>query len=96
MSAFPKNKIYLSRRNLLALLSKLDRDEAGESTHCAIIKNKGISPEFQQTMDTIMVIAVQDDEYYEAQVRPAGVMHPSDEVNLTVPSTGTSFGGTIV
>lgn len=93
---FPKNKVYLSRRNLEALLSKLDREEAGESTHCAIVKYKQPSPEFQQTMSAIMVIAVPDDDYYEAQNRPAGVMHPSDEVNLTVPTTGTGFGGIIL
>ena len=30
--------VYLSRRNLLTLLSKLDRLEAGEPTACMIIK----------------------------------------------------------
>ena len=54
--------IFLSRRNLLTLLSKLDRRAA-----------------------------VEDEEYYVAQDRPAGAMHPSDEKNTTMPSTGIGF-----
>lgn len=89
-------KIYLSRRNLVALLSKLDRDATGEETACMIVKHKQPSPAYQQTMDTVMVIAVQDDEYYEAQARPAGEMHPREEVQLAKPSTGVSFAGPII
>lgn len=76
-------KLYLSKRNLLALLSKLDRDERGDSTACTIIKYKNPSPAYQQTMDSIMVTAVPDEEYYTAQLRPAGEMHPADEANMT-------------
>jgi hypothetical protein len=85
------SKIYLSRRNLLALLSKLDRQVAGEETLCTIIKHQHDSPEYQQTMKNIAVFAVEDDEYYEAQNRRAGAMHPADEVNITQPSTGVVF-----
>ena len=81
-------KIYLSRRNLLTLLSKLDRDAAGEDTACAIIKQRGAGPEYQQTMQVCMVIAVDDEEYYTAQARPASEVHPAEEAKLTVPSTG--------
>lgn len=86
-------KLYLSKRNLLALLSKLDRDAKGEHTFCSIIKHKRPSPEYQQTMKEIMVIAVQDEEYYTTQERSAGEMHPDDEVNLPKPSTGTAYSG---
>lgn len=76
------NKIYLSRRNLLVLLSKLDRKAAGEETACAIIKHKNaLNPEqFQQSMDMCFVTAVEDDEYYAE--REAGIMHPADEVKI--------------
>jgi hypothetical protein len=86
-------KIYLSRRNLLALLSKLDRDAAGEDTHCAIIKHQQPSPSYKQTMDTVMIVAVQDEEYYGSQERGAGEMHPADEIKLGVPSSGIDRGG---
>jgi hypothetical protein len=86
-------KLYLSRRNLLALLSKLDRDAAGEETACTLIKHQQPSPAYQQTMKEIAVIAVQDEDYYGAQERPAGEVHPADEAKLTPPSTGITYGG---
>jgi hypothetical protein len=82
-------KVYLSKRNLLALLSKLERDSNGDETACTIIKYQQPGPEYRQTMATIAVIAVQDEEYYGAQNRAAGEMHPSDEVKLEKPSKGT-------
>jgi hypothetical protein len=88
-------KLYLSRRNLLALLSKLDRDAAGEHTACTLIKHQQPTSAYQQTMKEIAVIAVQDEDYYGAQERPAGEVHPSDEINLTTPSTGTIYAGSI-
>lgn len=88
-------KLYLSRRNLLTLLSKLDRDAAGEHTVCTLIKHQQPSPQYQQTMKEIAVIAVQDEDYYGAQARPAGEVHPSDEVNVPTPSTGTIYAGPI-
>ena len=89
-------KLYLSRRNLLALLSKLDRDSAGEETACTLIKHQQPSPSYQQTMKTIAVIAVQDEDYYGSQQRPAGEVHPSDEIHLATPSTGVVFAGPIL
>lgn len=93
---FPKQKIYLSRRNLEALLSKLDRDAEGEETMCSIIKMKQPSPAYQQTMEAVMVIAVQDEDYYSSQGRPAGIMHPAEEEKLQKPSTGVEFGGPLL
>ena len=76
-------KVYLSRRNLLALLSKLDRQANGDETMCTIIKNKQPGQAaYNQTMEQIAVIAVEDDEYYGAQNRPAGEIHPADESKL--------------
>jgi hypothetical protein len=73
--------IYLSRRNLLTLLSKLDRKEAGEKTECAIIKYRqdGAHVPFNQTPVACVVVAVSDDEFYNGQTRPAGMMHPADD-----------------
>jgi hypothetical protein len=83
-----KNEIYLSRRNLEALLSKLDRLEAGEQTACTIVKVQGDAEEYKQTMASIKIIAVPDAVYYTALNRPAGMMHPADEIHLSSPSTG--------
>lgn len=81
--------IYLSRRNLQALLSKLDRQARGEHTHCTIIKHRNEAVvEYQQTMDDVMVVAVEDEAYYSAQDRAAGRMIEADEVLLAKPSTG--------
>jgi hypothetical protein len=90
------HKIYLSRRNLVALLAKLDAGAAGVETACTIVKYQQPSPAYQQTMNEVAVIAVQDEEYYSAQDRPAGEMHPREEVQLDKPSTGVSFAGPIL
>ena len=72
-----QSKIYLSRRNLLTLLSKLDRKAQGELTACTIVKRDNQHPIYPQTMKEIDVIAVEDDEYYTDRV--AGYVHPRDE-----------------
>lgn len=72
-----QSRVYLSRRNLLVLLSKLDRKAAGEQTACTIVKNDNVHPKYPQTMKSIEVIAVEDDEYYID--RNAGQMHYKDE-----------------
>lgn len=74
------NKVYLSRRNLLALLSKLDRRAAGENTHCTIVKRDTQHPEYAQTVADLHVIAVEDDEYYKD--RDPGIMYPPDEAAI--------------
>lgn len=70
--------VFLSRRNLLTLLSKLDRKAAGEDTACTLLKHKQPSEHYQQSMQTIAVTAVDDHEYYQSQDRPAGEVHPLD------------------
>lgn len=73
-------QLYLSRRNLLVLLSKLDRKKAGEVTACTIIKLDDKNPTYKQSPTRISVTAVEDDDYYVN--RPPGEMHPSDEPEL--------------
>lgn len=70
------NRVYLSRRNLLALLSKLDRQTDGEETQCTIIKRDNQHPVYPQSMAEIVVIAVEDEDYYVD--RPAGEIHSKD------------------
>ena len=75
-----QHQIYLSRRNLLTLLSKLDRQAAGDATACAIIKSANPADPYCNTIDQVMVIAVPDDEFYTN--RSPGAMHPADEARL--------------
>lgn len=72
--------VYLSRRNLLTLLSKLDRKAAGDATACTLIKNDNLHPVYPQTMKSICVVAVEDAEYY--QHRAAGLVDLRDDPNL--------------
>lgn len=71
-------RITLSRRNLTALLSKLDRQAAGEITACTLIKNDNNHPiaEYNQSPAQIIVTAVEDDQYYID--RAPGGIHPAD------------------
>lgn len=76
------NKVFLSRRNLLTLLSKLDRHAGGENTARSIVKYRNeLDPaEYRQTLDEITITAVEDGAYYVS--RSAGVMHPKDDPSL--------------
>lgn len=69
--------VVLTRRNLLTLLSKLDRVAAGGVSGCAIVKRDDRHPIYPQSMPEILVKAVEDDEYYID--RAAGGVHPYDE-----------------
>lgn len=73
-------RVVLSRRNLLTLLSKLDRVAAGESSNCMIVKRDDVHEKYPQTMKEIEVLAVEDDEYYAT--RNAGVVLPADDPSL--------------
>lgn len=75
----PTSKVYLSRRNLEVLLSKLDRKEKGEKTECTLIKYKNLDGPYVQSMSAIQVTAVSDEDYYMSQHRLAGDVHPLDE-----------------
>lgn len=72
------NIVYLSRRNLLTLLSKLDRvAQGGSISELTLIKRDTTHPKYPQTMDQICVVAVEDEDYYSS--RNPGIVHPSDE-----------------
>lgn len=75
-----QNKLYLSKRNLLTLLSKLERLEQGDQTACAIVKYANPTDPYCNTMDSVMVIAIPDNEFYTN--RAPGAMHPLDEVKI--------------
>lgn len=70
------NQIFLSRRNLLTLLSKLDRQAEGDLTACTLIKSDAGNSRFPQTVSPIAVTAVEDEVYYFD--REAGGVHPAD------------------
>ena len=57
-------RVYLSRKNLCDLLSKLNRRADGEVTACTIIKRDNAHPQYPQTMKEIEVVAVEDFDYY--------------------------------
>lgn len=69
-------QVYLSRTNLVALLSKLDRKKSGEETACTIIKYDNKHPKYSQTVDAISITAIEDEDYYID--REPGMVHPSD------------------
>jgi hypothetical protein len=69
-------QLYLTRRNLLSLLSKLDRQKKGERTFCTLVKSDTIHPYYPST-DVITVTAVEDEDYYVD--RAPGKLHPADE-----------------
>lgn len=67
--------IYISRRNLLTLLSKLDRQLEGQLTHCRLDKPESTNPSYPHKEYTI--IAVEDHDYYSN--REPGEVHPADD-----------------
>ena len=74
------NIVYLSKRNLLTLLSKLERFEKGEETKCAIIKRAvTLDPYCMRGIDSCMIVAIPDEKYYVG--RKPGAMDPRDTPN---------------
>ena len=73
-------RVYLSRRNLLTLLRKLDRNmRAGDAvSECTLVKQDTVHPKYPCS-DVIYVTAVEDDEYYTTGLRAAGEVHPADD-----------------
>lgn len=85
-----RSRVFLSRRNILMLLAKLDRTRAGDASACTIIKNDDQHPVYPQTMSSIAVTAVEDEQYYA--YRQPGAMHPTDE--MTVFANEDRYAGT--
>jgi hypothetical protein len=69
--------VYLSRRNLLTLINKLDRVARGESSECTLVKCDTKNKAFPQTHPSILVTAVEDEHYYVD--RSPGLVHHKDE-----------------
>lgn len=69
-------RVFLSRRNLLALLSKLDRTKKGDYSTCTIFKRDNQHPTHPQTHEIIIVTAVEDEDYYID--REPGAVHGKD------------------
>lgn len=69
-------QLYLTRRNLLSLLSKLDRKTNGGETKCTLIKNDTKHSKYPNSESNIIVTAVEDSDYYTE--REAGDVHPDD------------------
>ena len=74
------HRVYLTRRNLNALLMKLDRVRDGDFSFCAIVKLDAQHPIYPQTMPILHVCAVEDEDYYID--RKPGEMVPVDESRL--------------
>lgn len=77
-------KVYLSRRNLLALLSKLDRVKKGDSSACTIVKMDTQNEKFPMTVP-VVVTAVEDADYYHD--RAPGPVHEADEKGIISQQT---------
>lgn len=69
--------LYLSRRNLLTLLSKLDRRAAGDETACTIVKYQNPTDPFVNSINGCLIVAVEDKDFYAN--RSPGQVHPSDD-----------------
>lgn len=70
------HQLHLTRRNLETLLSKLNRKQLGDKTKCSIIKFDNHHDIYPQTIDSIIVTAVEDEDYYTD--REPGEVHESD------------------
>lgn len=69
-------QIFLTRRNLKALLSKLDRHASGDQTFCTIVKFDMTHLKYPCTVQTA-ITAVEDADYYTD--REAGAVFPEDD-----------------
>jgi hypothetical protein len=74
-------RLYLTRRNLLTLLSKLDRRHEGGITACTIVKQDTKHPKYPST-DAVMVTAVEDADYYTDR-EPGEVLIVDDPTGLS-------------
>lgn len=73
-------QVYLSRRNLLTLLAKLDRNkETPGASQCTIVKQDTQHPKYPCS-NYIAVTALEDEEYYTDRL--PGRMHPAEETKI--------------
>ena len=58
-------QIYLSRRDLLSLIAKLDKKKPSDPNIVAsVIKHDGQGKDFDQTIPIVCVTALEDEVYY--------------------------------
>jgi hypothetical protein len=70
-------RVYLTRRNLLVLLNKLERNKnQSQVSACTIVKTDTVHSKYPCS-DVIYVTAVEDEDYYAD--RKPGLMLPEDE-----------------
>ena len=87
--------LYLTRRNIVSLLSKLQRRENGEETKCSIIKNDtqhrkypcsskilviAFFHECVSPSSSTLIYPVENSEYYTD--RAPGAVYPADERSI--------------
>jgi hypothetical protein len=61
----PVTHLFLTRRNLLTLINKLDAVKHGESSRKTIIKHDTEHPAYPLLgSDAVIITAVEDDDYY--------------------------------
>lgn len=59
-------QVFLTRRNLLSLLEKLDHVADGGESACTLIKRDTSHSRYPLTgADNVIVTAVEDDDYYD-------------------------------
>lgn len=79
--------VYLTRRNLLTLLAKLDHNknkaENEYGSACTLVKSDTVHPKYPCSAQ-IAVTAVEDEDYYED--RSPGPVHPREERSLANPT----------
>ncbi|MBS0308302.1 MAG: hypothetical protein JSS58_04950 [Proteobacteria bacterium] len=63
-------KLFLSQRDLLTLLGKLDDVRDGQPSSCTIIKSESAHPIFPQTLRRIAVVATETADRYLPGVSP--------------------------
>lgn len=68
--------VYLSRRNLQTLISKLDRRLQGDDTQACLVKRDDKHPTYPQSHPVVVVQALEDAEYYTD--RESGPVHPDN------------------
>lgn len=67
--------VYLTRRNLLTLLNKLDANkETPGVSRATLVKRDTRHPKYPQTHEQVVVRAVEDEEYYVDRI-PGEVLH---------------------
>ena len=67
------NVVYLTRRNLLTLIKKLDRVKQGEESGCTIIKHDTDHTTYPCS-DVTIISAVEDEDYYVDR-EPGDILH---------------------